>query len=94
MITINYTKTLTGKEFAVPTEHFEISGRIFLDAASGEADSLNASIKRNGLSIGQVRLQNGVLTYRYDDYLSSSELDEVVDAANEILSDSTTNSQP
>lgn len=88
MATINYTKLLTGKDFSVPTDHFEIIGRILVDQTTGAADSLNATINRKGFAIGQIRLSNGVLTYRYDDYLSSEEQEELVIAATAILNDS------
>ena len=87
MADITYKRTLTGKEFEIATEHFNIIGRILL-AGTG-IDSLTGHVSRIGgnFYIGTLGFQNGGPVFRFDDYITGGEAAEIAAAVDELVAE-------
>ena len=87
MANITYKRALTGKEFEIASEHFNIIGRVLL--AGSDIDSLNGHVSRVGgnFYIGTLGFQNGGPVFRFDDYITGGEAAEIAAAVNELVSD-------
>lgn len=89
MATINYTRNLSGRDFEITTENFNINGRILILTDGGAIDSLTGHIGRKGgnFHVGSVGYRNETPVFRFDEYITAGEADEIASAVNGLFAE-------